>query len=156
MSIDLMNSLLDSTVDDLSDLPVFGPKPNGTYKTQFNYRVEPGEKLPYFVFTFKILEIIELEDAAKAEELDLTKEQKIVFTAFPFKKDGDKSEFGEGMVKMIVAGLKEVFGGNTNGETLAQAQDGMVALTINSRKRKDKDTGEVKEENQLVAIIGVE
>lgn len=156
MSVDLLNSLLDSTVDDLQDLPVFKARPDGTYKAQFQYEIEEGEKYPYFKFTLKLIEIIELVDPKRSEEIDFSKDPKIVLMAFPFNKEGESSAFGEGLVKLIVKGLKESFGGNNNRETLEAANGGLVAITVKTKKQKDKDTKEVRENNELVAIMGID
>jgi len=151
-----VTALLDSTVDDLADLPVFAPKPEGTYKAQFSWEIDSSGDVPYFKFTFKLLEILSLNDPSKAEEVDFSKEPKITVFAYPITKEGKKNEFGEGTIKMIVNGLRETHGGNSNGETLANAQGSIVGATFKIRRQKDKETKEIRENNELVAVVAVD
>lgn len=161
MSIDLLNSLLDSTVDDLADLPVFKARPAGTYKAQFEYEINSEGELPYFVYTFKLMEIMELVNPDEAETLDFTKEIKVNIYAFPFYKDKDtkeikKSDRGEGLTKIVVLGLKDEFGGSSNRETLEAGNGAMVGVTIGVERRKDKDVpGKINENNVLVAVQAI-
>lgn len=150
-----INSLFEKSIDDLADLPVFRSKPAGSYVARFEYEQdETAEGNPFLKFTFDLQEVIELVDAKRIEELDFAGDKlpKVVFTAFPFKKDGDASAFGEGLIKLVIAGLKEINPGSNVKEILDNNNGATVAITLKEKKQKDKDTKEIKEVNELVAL----
>lgn len=157
-----LDDLFNSDITELADLPVFKSRPAGSYLTQFSYeRVEEDDK-KYIKFTFAILEVLELKDESRREEIkfDGDKKPSFVFTAFPFKKDKDSGDlapnaFGEGLIKLIAMGLKEINPGANVGEILDNNQNAQVAITVKETKKKDKETGEVKEQNELVTLSGV-
>lgn len=162
MSIELLNDLLDSTVDQLADMPVFKARPAGTYKAQYAFEIVAGDgdSLPYFKHEFKLIEPIELVNPEQAKEIDWTKDVKVGIYAFPLYKDKESGEIkrsdrGEGITKLVVMGLQETVGGSNNRETLEAGNGSLVAVTIGIEKRKDKDTGEIKENNKLVAVLGL-
>lgn len=158
---DLLDSMFDTSIDDLKDIPVFKARPAGSYLAQFTWEKKDGDKIPYLSFNFKLQELIEL--AGKPDESnpvpDFNQEGgvKVMINAFPVKLDKsgnmERNAFGEGIIKLICQGLKDAFPGANTKEILEQSNGAIVAATFKVTKRKDKDTGEVREQNELVSVI---
>lgn len=140
---------LDQTVEQLVDLPVFKPFPNGTYKFTFGY--EPLENDDGVVTGIKaeflMTEIIELANPDQASDVEPGKKLTVILNTV--KNDGDKNEFAEGTIKMVASVLRERFQGNSIREILDAGCGAELAATVKLRKYKDKQTGEQREQNQI-------
>lgn len=153
--------LLDGTVDQLADMPVFKPVPSGSYDGQFSHSIEEGSNgIPYIKFEWKLKSLIEAASPIAEEDMpDFSKEGgvRVVINAFPRTKDKDGkikvNEFGEGLIKQIVQSLQDAFPGEKNGEILRNADGASVAVTFGVEKRKDKETGEIRENSKFITQV---
>lgn len=140
-TMESLDSLLNSTVDDLIDLKEFKPLPVGQYRMIFDW--EKSEAPLGVRVHLRVQEVIELADPSE-ENLAQTQEpdakETILFNFFT--KDGEANSFGQGELKnMVNEVLMPTFGGATTGETLDNAKGAEVIVTLAHRKStKDGET----------------
>jgi len=160
---DTLFDLLEGTVADLHDMPVFKPWPAGSYLVELETSIEEMDrkladgteivaKVPKLVYKF--LEVIDLKDPnAEAPREDA----KIVSNIFLSNKAGERSEFGEGQLKMTLVAVQGMYPeAKNNGELIVQANGTRLAITVEVKKRKDKDTQEIREENRIITVVNPE
>lgn len=148
-----IDSIMDSTIDDLADYVPFEPFPLGSYKCQLSYEADTiGEKeLPAIRITFTLLEVIEM---VKPGSVAPEEGRKVSIVYIMVKKDGDPNAMGQGQLKeQILTPLKEVYGGDKISEILGAADGSSVICTFSIRRRKNKETGDIIHENQLKAMV---
>lgn len=140
-TIESLDSLLNSTVDDLIDLKEFKPLPIGQYRMIFDWEKSTN---PLGVrIHLRVQEVIELADTSE-ENIAQTQEpdakETLLFNFFT--KDGEANSFGQGELKKIVAEvLMPTFGGNSTMETLDNAKGAEVIVTLAHRSStKDGET----------------
>lgn len=100
------DDILDSTLDDLADLPSNAAFPAGAHNaTMFmSLPVPKAGKKQQVVAKFVYKSNIELANPTDAVPNE--KDECTVFISL-YKKDGDKNEFGQGQVKQLIAPMKE-------------------------------------------------
>lgn len=155
--LDVLNS---ASIDDLQDLPEFKPLPGGTYLMALETSLDEDEYedddgvtqdriVPTVRFTLK--EVIELEnqkDEPPADGASFTKRMYLK------KRNGERNAGGEGEFKMVVAAVAHMFpDASSNAERFTLASGAELAVTVKVRRRKDKETKEIREENQVLAVI---
>jgi len=153
--------ILDSTIEDLADYVGFEPLPLGTYKMQFGYEFDTvgDSNIPTVKVTLTLQEVIEIvgqgQDSSGNPIIAIPEEGRKVFRSYLMrKKDGSKNEISEGQLKQeILTPLKEVFGGNTIKEILHNGDGCSMICTLGIRRRKDKETKEIRSENTIKASI---
>jgi hypothetical protein len=130
-----MNSILDSTLDDLADFPAFAVYPNGVHRVTFDFEEKVINKKPALELKFKLLETLELSDPADAApEVGTESNCLLIFV----NNDGQRNEFSEGTLKMVLTALKQNFPGNNNREVLNAAKGAEVAIVTKLKDNKDK------------------
>lgn len=126
-----LDALLDTTLDDLADLPSFEAWPAGTYQAQI---IELGMKAigahPSFCFKLKNKGVVELteEDAVPPKEGD---ETELVFMM--------DNEIGQGKLKEVSSGVMETLGATTFRQLKDTAKGVEVIVVLNRKFSKEKD-----------------
>jgi hypothetical protein len=129
----LIDSILDSTLEDLADAPVSKPFPAGAHRAIFNFEAKTINNKPAVIIKLKAIETVESSDPEGAVVTD-GQEADVMFM---FRNnDGSKNEISEGKFKAIVAALKETFPGATNGDTLIAARGAEVLVVTKIRVNK--------------------
>lgn len=140
-----IDSILDSTLDDLADLPEFKPFPAGAHRCIFNWESKTINNKPCVELKFVAIETIESSDP---QEAVVNEGQTTNILLMLRNNDGGKNEISEGQLKLVVAALKPTFGGDTNGQTLEAARGAEVLLV--SKVRVNKSSGQ--ENTALVSL----
>lgn len=145
--------LLDTSFDDLADYVGFQPLPRGDYLLSLATELaKTGEHdLPTVKITFTVQEVVQLVD-----EGAVAPEAGRKFTKFYIlrDKDGKVTDWGEGLLKKeIFTPIREAMGGDKFSELLNNTDGAVVAGSLGIRKRKDKETGEIREENTILSIV---
>lgn len=129
-NIDIDN-LLDSTLDDLEDLPEFKPYPAGVHRVQVSLETKEVGGHPSVEVACKLLETAELANP----------------TSDTVPADGSEAsmlcmldnEFGRGALKLVAKPIGEALGTGVIREVIEQAKD--IECMIVTSVRKNKDTG---------------
>lgn len=125
-----IEDLMDSSIDDLADLPPFEVPPKGHYKLSVSLSRKTINDKPTIEASFTVLETLEL-----ASQNDKQVENGTKFSQL-FMMD---NEFGQGGFKLfiqpIAAGLN--LGGKKMSEVIAAVQNVQLAGTIKHRKDKN-------------------
>jgi hypothetical protein len=129
MSLDL-DSILDSSIDDLADLPEFAVFPNGAHKVLIQWESKEVNKHPCMELKMKAVETVELSNPAEDKPLVAGAESSVLFML--------DNEFGQGKFKTIIKTLAEATGSNKISEAV-EASNGMeVTVICKVRQNKDK------------------
>jgi hypothetical protein len=129
MSLDL-DSILDSSIDDLADLPEFAVFPNGAHKVIIQWESKEVNKHPCMELKMKAVETVELSNPAEDKPLVTGAESSVLFML--------DNEFGQGKFKTIIKALAEATGSNKISEAV-EASNGMeVTVICKVRQNKDK------------------
>lgn len=144
--MDMLDQLLDGTLDDLADVPEYRNYPVGAHKVKFKwtmghtiptvfYKTEKGENTSELVKFIKLdTEAIEtIEIAAGAEDprpLDVGAKANFLYDL--------KNELSQGNFKIVMQGLAEIHGAKSPRELIADSQDGEYVISVKHRKNKDK------------------
>jgi len=134
-SIDL-DDLLDTTLDDLEDLPEFKPFIPGAHKVQATFSQDKVNNKPVVKLDFTYLELVEAADPDTPEE--------------EHPKAGDTSntifmldnEYGRGNLKKCAGYFQEAMGLSTIRDVVDNVKD--IECILVSGVRKDKDNPDKK------------
>lgn len=129
MSLDL-DSILDSSIDDLADLPEFAVFPNGVHRVIIDFESKEVNKHPCVELKMKAVETIELANPAADTPLEAGTESSVLFML--------DNEFGQGKFKSIVKTLAEACGTSSIKETVEAAKGMEVQVVCKVRQNKDK------------------
>jgi hypothetical protein len=143
---DSFDSILDSTLDDLADMPSIELFPNGAHKVRLESKID--RKKSSVQITMHYIEPIEVEPTATIPEVG-TKNSVFFFLK---KKDGTANEYAQGGLKTLVQSLAEHFGGSSTAEILENAKDAEVAVVTKIRVGKGDYEGK---DNIDIVKIGV-
>jgi hypothetical protein len=126
-----IDSLLDSTLDDLADMPEFKVFPNGVHKFTISWSQKEINKHPALELKMKYLEKIEMADATEVPPETGT-ESSILFML--------DNEFGQGSLKEVAKAIATGLGTpNMKISEMMKASDGMTLIgAIKIRENKDK------------------
>lgn len=123
-----LDSLLDSTLDDLEDLPSFEPYPAGAHRVLATMEAKDIGGKPCVELSFKLLETMELADPS-------AKEPKAGDTANTlYMLD---NEYGRGNLKKVAIPLGTALGVTSIREVVDQCKE--VECVIITGLRKDKN-----------------
>ena len=129
MSLDL-DSILDSSIDDLADLPEFQVFPNGVHRVIINWESKEVNKHPCMELKMKAVETVELANPAADSPLSAGTESSVLFML--------DNEFGQGKFKGIIKQLAQATGSSKISEAV-EASNGMeVQVVCKVRQNKDK------------------
>lgn len=129
MSLDL-DSILDSSIDDLADLPEFGIYPSGVHRVIINWESKEVNKHPSMEMKMKLVETVELANPAEDQPVTAGQESSSLFML--------DNEFGQGAFKQIMKTLAAACGTNKISETV-EASDGMEVQVVVTVKPDKKD-----------------
>ena len=135
------DSLLNSSMDDLDDLPPVGVPPTGHYNLVVTAEcVDPEEadKNPYIKFSYEVEAINEIKNPEEEAQAAVGMKFSQIFS--PFKKDGTVNDFGVGFLKEAIAPYAAEFDTSGIGETLQAINKVTVAASLIRKKdRKDPE-----------------
>lgn len=124
-----IDNLLDSTLDDLEDLPSFANYPPGVHKVLASLGMKEINGKKAVELSLKGIETIELVDAAGTEAIKAGDESSMLFML--------DNEFGRGKLKAVLAALADTIGSRNNREIIEGTKD--VECLIVTSLRKDKN-----------------
>lgn len=124
-----IDSLLDSSIDDLADLPEFAVFPNGLHRVVINFESKKVNDHPSVELKMKLIETVELANAADTA-LEPGAESSVLYML--------DNEFGQGKLKTVISQLKESFGGTSLREVMENANGAEVSVVCKVRQNKDK------------------
>ena len=125
------DSLLNSSMDDLDDLPPVGVPPTGHYNLVVTAeRVDPEEagKNPYIKFSYEVEAVNEVKNPEEEAQASAGMKFSQIFS--PFKKDGTVNDFGVGFLKEAIAPFAAHFGTRGIGEALQAINKVTVAASL--------------------------
>ena len=135
------DSLLNSSMDDLDDLPPVGVPPTGHYTLVVSAeRVTPTEpgKNEYIKFSYEVEAVNEVKNPEEESQAAVGMKFSQIFS--PFKKDGTVNDFGVGFLKEAIAPFAAHFGTRGIGEALQAINKVSVAASlIRKQDRKDPE-----------------
>jgi hypothetical protein len=124
-----MNSLLDSSIDDLADLPEFAVFPAGLLKVSLKFEEKEINKHPSVELKMKLIETVEMADATDTP-LASGAESSVLYML--------DNEFGQGALKAIAKTLASITGTTNLRDTLEAANGMEVQVVSKPRFNKDK------------------
>jgi hypothetical protein len=132
MSLDL-DSILDSSIDDLADLPEFGVYPSGVHKVVIKWESKEVNKHPCMELKMKMVETVELANPAADQPVAAGQESSALFML--------DNEFGQGAFKAIIKELAAATGTNKISEAV-EASNGMEidVVVVTKPDKKDAST----------------
>lgn len=156
-----LDSILDSTLDDLADIPEFKPFPAGAHKCIINWEFKEIAKQMCPELKLTAIETMELSnpgtvnaDGSIAGDQPV-KQGDTCAQAFVFKKkDGTKNEISEGQFKNIMKALSTALGTSVNREIIEQSQ-GMEVVAVTAVRTDDSDKDNVKHYLQIKNVLPV-
>ena len=125
-----LDSILDSSIDDLADLPEFQVYPNGSHKVIVSFESKEVNKHPCVEMKMKAVETIELANPASDTPLEPGTESSVLFML--------DNEFGQGKFKTIMKTFAEATGTQKIYEAMEAAQGMEVTVICKVRQNKDK------------------
>jgi hypothetical protein len=131
-----LDSLLDSTLDDLADMPEFKSLKDGHHRVSIHFEIIPEFKMkegptPVVKAKVKLLETIELADPTQVVD-EVGTESETIYNL--------TNEFGQGQLKEILKPLGAHFGVSGIKQTLEAAEGAEVFVTTKSRTDKNDTT----------------
>ena len=129
MSIEL-DSILDSSINDLADLPEFQVFPNGVHRVLISFETKEVNKHPCVELKMKAIETVELANPSEDQPLAAGTESGVLFML--------DNEFGQGKFKSIVKQIAAVTGTSSIKETIEAANGMEVQVVCKVRQNKDK------------------
>jgi hypothetical protein len=126
---DMLNSLLDASLDDLADLPEFGTYPAGSHKVTIKWEQKEVNKHPCVELQMVAIETEELSNPADTP-LNPGAEGSVLFML--------DNEFGQGKLKQIIKPLAAATG-QASLRGIIENSNGMeVSVITKVRQNKDK------------------
>lgn len=124
-----IDSLLDSQIDDLADLPEFAVFPNGVHKVSIKWESKEVNKHPCLELKMTAIETVELSNAADTP-LAAGTESSVLYML--------DNEFGQGKMKEVMKVLSGACGTKSIKETM-EASNGMeIQVVTKVRQNKEK------------------
>lgn len=130
-NIDL-DSILDSSIDDLADLPEFAVFPAGVHTVVINWESKEVNKHPAMELKMRAVETVELSNPETDSPLTAGTESSVLYML--------DNEFGQGKFKTLIKQLAGHFGTTKISETLEASQGMEVQVVCKVRQSKDKST----------------
>lgn len=147
-----IDSLLDSTLDDLADVPEFKPYPVGAHRVNIFWEVKVINAIPSISLKIVGIETVELKDPETDKPIEKGHETNQLFMLKT--KDGKKNELGEGQWKELLAPLQAHFGTASNRETMEASQGAeCVAITEIRKDKNFKENGKIYTSIKSLAVM---
>lgn len=144
-----LDNLLDSTLDDLADLPEFKPFPPGAHRVTIQLESKEINKKPAVELKMKLLETMELSDAS-AEPLEPGAETNCLFILK--NNDGSANEISQGQLKNVLIALRDGLGVQGTNREIMEAGNGTECLVV-TKLRENKNTKQMN--TQLVTLSAI-
>jgi hypothetical protein len=142
----LLDSILDSQLEDLADVPEFLTPPAGAYRANIISITEKREsENPTVIVKLKLLETLELIDSTATPVADGTETQ-VQYTL--------NNEYGEGNFKKLLIPLSTATGETKTRAIMAAAAGFEVVIVTTIRTSKSKTVGE--EDRKFLGISKLE
>jgi hypothetical protein len=125
-----LDSLLDSSIDDLADLPEFQVYPNGVHKVIVDFEQKTVNNHPCIELKMRAVETIELADPTKDVPLNPGVESSVLFML--------DNEFGQGKFKTVIKAFASHLGTSSIKDTVEAAKGMEVDVVCKVRQNKDK------------------
>lgn len=129
MSLDL-DSILDSSIDDLADLPEFAVYPNGVHRVLIDWESKEVNKHPCMELKMKAVETVELANPAEDTPLTAGAESSVLFML--------DNEFGQGKFKTLIKQFAAATGTSKISEAVEASKGMEVQVVCKIRQNKDK------------------
>lgn len=141
--IDLLDSLLDTSLEDLADAPTWQEYPPGVHRViveeieQFKVDDDKSKDGPKagIKIKFKGIETVEAQDPEKV----ITPEQVTFVSFFLLHPNETVRNMGQGGFKEIMAATAAQFGAGTNRELMEKLKGSEVLIATDLRKDKKND-----------------
>lgn len=131
----VLDSLLDTTLDDLADLPTFAVFADGAHQVKINFEAKEVNKNPCIEMKLKLTATLEQSDMTETPSAPDT-ETNMLFQL--------NNEFGQGKLKLISEGIKtSVWPGEAVSlrRLVEEVKDLECVIVTKKRKGKKKDDG---------------
>ena len=125
-----LDSILDSSIDDLADLPEFGIYPSGAHRVSIKWESKEVNKHPSMEMKMVMIETVELSSPDTDEPVAAGTESSALFML--------DNEFGQGAFKKIMKALAQACGTQKISETV-EASNGMEVTVVVVTKPDKKD-----------------
>ena len=127
-----LDSILDSSIDDLADLPEFCIYPSGAHRVIIKWESKEVNKHPSMEMKMTMVETVELANPAEDQPVADGVESSSLFML--------DNEFGQGAFKKIMKTLAEACGTQKISETVEASQGMEVTVVVVTKPdKKDKD-----------------
>ena len=123
------DSILDSTLDDLADLPEFAVFPPGAHRVSIEFEQKEVNKHPSIEAKFKLLETVELADPT-SDPVAAGTESSVLFMM--------DNEFGQGKFKEVIKPIAAHLGVTSIRQAIEGAKGMEVLVVTKLRQNKDK------------------
>ena len=143
-----IDSLLDSTLDDLADMPEFKPFPAGAHRAILKMEVKDVNGIPSIDVGLTGVETMELANDSDAPIAAGDTTNVLLMLK---KKDGTKNELSEGKFKELLRPLQAHFGTASNRETM-EASQGAEVLVVTKLRTDKRDKDDVKYYTDIVSL----
>lgn len=124
-----LDSLLDSSIDDLADLPEFAVFPNGVHRVRIDWESKEVNKHPCLELKMTLLETIEQANAADTP-LAPGAESSVLYML--------DNEFGQGKMKEVMKVLAAACGTTQIKQTIEASKGMEVQVVTKVRQNKEK------------------
>ena len=137
--IDLLDNLLDTSLEDLADAPAWQEYPPGVHRVIVEeveqFKVDGSEPKAGIKFKFKGIETVEAQDPEKV----ITPDQVASVSFFLIHPNDMVMKSGQGGFKEIMAATAAQFGPGSNRELMEKIKGAEVLIATDLRKDKKTD-----------------
>lgn len=138
MSNNILDSLLNGTVDDLADLPELKPFPAGAHRVTIEFEPKEINKKPSVLLHLTLIETMELSNAGD-EPLAAGAKTNCMYMLL--NNDGSRNEISQGQLKKILSSLQAGLNlSGTNSEIMEGAKGAEVVVITKTRENKTNGT----------------
>jgi hypothetical protein len=131
-----LDNILDSTLEDLADMPSISLFPNGAHKVTLAFKIDKEKSSVMCTLTY--VEPLELADPTQIAPS--AGDKNTVFYNLK-KKDGTANEYAQGALKELIKPLAAHFGGSTTSEAIENSQGAEVAVVTKIQVGKGEYVG---------------
>lgn len=144
--MDMLDTLLDGTLDQLADIPEYRVYPVGAHKVKFEWTInhtipnvfvkdkegkDTKDLVKFIKLDMEAIETVEISPTSEDQQpLEKGAKANILFDL--------TNERGQGKFKAVMAGLMEIHGAKSPRELIADSTGGEYVAVISHRKNKDK------------------
>lgn len=139
-----IDSLLDSTLDDLEDLPEFKPFPPGAHRVLASLEIKEVNSKQAVELELKGLETLELAEPTKDTPIKEGDTASVLFML--------DNEFGRGNMKKLLAPIGVALGTGNIREVIEQTKGLEVVVVTSYRKNKDDPTSPYMNVKELQVV----